>query len=95
MEALHLSTGLAVDVPSLLLDVHRGDVRSPERGQVQDRHQVLSLWAANVRRCPIKSLSVLQLMEGILAKRSEYLANLSSSTSMAAVSRNCDLNKSR
>ena len=59
MEALHLSTGLAVDVPSLLLDVHRGDVRSPERGQVQDRHQVLSLWAANVRRCPIKRLSVL------------------------------------
>ena len=94
MEALHLSTGLAVDVPSLLLDVHRGDVRSPERGQVQDRHQVLV--TVGCHRVEVShQTSERVVMEGILAKRSEYLANLSSSTSMAAVSRNCDLNKSR
>ena len=34
MEALHLSTGLAVDVPCLLLDVHRGELVmfGPQRG---------------------------------------------------------------
>ena len=42
MEALHLPTGLAIDLPHLgLVLLHGGDVGPPQRGQVQDRHQVL------------------------------------------------------
>ena len=62
MEALHISTGLAVDVPCLLLDVHRGELVmfGPQRGaRFKIGIKFLSLWAATMWRFPIKCLSVL------------------------------------